>query len=111
MYAEEQFLTKKFGEIYASWAAKTPAFIPSLGKWNNPDLSFSWKKVLKKEKNGLFAIFLLIYIFNCWTSWLMTGEYFTSKSWSLYAMIITGVLYFVLKFIKSGTKWLNEEGR
>lgn len=111
MYAEEQFLTKKFGETYSLWAAKTPAFIPGLNSWNNPDLSFSWKKVLKKEKNGLFAIFLLIYIFNCWTSWLMTGEYFTTKSWSFYAMVFTGVLYFILKFIKSGTKWLDEEGR
>jgi protein-S-isoprenylcysteine O-methyltransferase Ste14 len=111
MFAEEQFLTKKFGEVYSVWAGKTPAFIPSLNKWNNPDLSFSWKKVLKKEKNGLFAIFLLVFIFNCWTSWLITGGFQTFKSWSMYAMIATGILYFILKLIKSNTKWLDEEGR
>ncbi|MBK8627713.1 MAG: DUF1295 domain-containing protein [Saprospiraceae bacterium] len=111
MYAEEQFLTNKFGNIYSTWAAKTPAFIPAFTKWDNPDLSFSWKKVLKKEKNGLFAIFLLVFIFNCWTQWLSTGDYMTQKTWSLYVMVATGVLYFILKFIKSGTTWLDEEGR
>ena len=30
MYAEEQFLVGKFGEIYASWAKITPAFILSM---------------------------------------------------------------------------------
>lgn len=111
MYAEEQFLTKKFGEKYSIWASKTPAFIPDLSKWQNASLTFSWKKVLKKEKNGLFAIFLLIFIFNCWTSWHITGAWLTSKTWSLVLVIITGILYFILKFIKSGTDWLNETGR
>lgn len=111
MYAEEQFLTKKFGSVYSNWANVTPAFIPSFGLWNNPDLSFSWKKVLKKEKNGLFAIFLLIFIFDCWTSYLTTGQWLTAKIWSFCAMLVTGVIYFVLKFIKSGTQWLDEEGR
>lgn len=111
MYAEEQFLTKKFGDVYHEWAAKTPAFIPKFALWNNPDLSFSWKKVLKKEKNGLFAIFLLIYIFNCWTHFLTKNDFIQEKEWSLYLMIITGVLYFVLKIIKSNTQLLDEQGR
>ena len=29
MYAEEQFLRRKFGTVYTDWAAHTPAFIPS----------------------------------------------------------------------------------
>ncbi|MBK8348070.1 MAG: DUF1295 domain-containing protein [Saprospiraceae bacterium] len=111
MYAEEQFLTKKFGEKYTAWASVTPAFIPDISKWHNPDLSFSWKKVLKKEKNGLFAIFLLVFIFNCWLTWLSNGQFITQKSWSIWSMIITGVLYFILKGLKSGTKMLEEEGR
>ena len=111
MYAEEQFLTRKFGSQYIEWAAKTPAFIPALGQWKNPDLTFSWKKVLKKEKNGLFAIFLLIFIFNCWSSYLTADLWFTSKDWSTYTMVATGVLYFILKFIKSKTSLLEEAGR
>lgn len=111
MYAEEQFLANKFGNVYIFWASNTPAFIPDIKKWNNPDLSFSWKKVLKKEKNGLFAIFLLVFIFDCWTHWLRTGVYLSPKSWSLNLMIITGFIYFILKYIKSCTVWLDEDGR
>lgn len=111
MYAEEQFLTRKFGEKYTAWAAVTPAFIPSFSNWTSANLTFSWKKVLKKEKNGLFAIFLLVLIFNCWTSWLTSNQWLTNKTWSINAAILTGLFYFVFKFIKSGTTWLNEDGR
>jgi protein-S-isoprenylcysteine O-methyltransferase Ste14 len=111
MYAEEAFLTRKFGETYSKWASVTPAFIPNFSKWNSTDMSFSLKKVLKSEKNGLFAIFLLVFVFNCWSSFLMEDQMMTSKSWSTYAMVITGILYFVLKMIKSNTKLLQEEGR
>ncbi len=111
MYAEEQFLTRKFGEQYLTWAASTPAFVPDLSKFNSSNLGFSWKKVLKKEKNGLFAVFLVIYLLNCWISYLTIGQYYSDKSWSLWAMILSGVLYFVLKFLKSSTKVLDEEGR
>jgi protein-S-isoprenylcysteine O-methyltransferase Ste14 len=30
MFAEEQFLRKKFGDVYLRWADKTPAFVPNL---------------------------------------------------------------------------------
>jgi len=59
MFAEEQFLRKKFGDSYLEWAENTPAFIPNFKNFRRPALSFSWKKVLKKEKNGVFAVFLL----------------------------------------------------
>ncbi|MFZ1750811.1 MAG: isoprenylcysteine carboxylmethyltransferase family protein [Saprospiraceae bacterium] len=111
MYAEENFLINKFGDKYLQYASKTPAFIPAIGQWKAPDMYFSWKKVLKKEKNGLFAIFLLIFLFNCWVNWLSNGEILTSKSWSIYTMIATGVLYFVLKFVKYNTKFLEEVDR
>ena len=111
MYAEEQFLTRKFGNQYTEWASQTPAFIPSFSKFNGAQLSFSWKKVLKKEKNGLFAVFLVIYLMNCWVAYLTTGAYYSTKSWSLWAMVISGVLYFVLKMFKSYTKVFDEDGR
>ncbi|HRC67928.1 MAG TPA: isoprenylcysteine carboxylmethyltransferase family protein, partial [Bacteroidales bacterium] len=38
MFAEEQFLRRKFGSAYTDWADKTPAFIPNFGKYipSNP---------------------------------------------------------------------------
>ena len=63
MYAEEQFLRRKFGDTYLRWAERTPAFIPCLKRFRPTDLPFSWKKVIKKEKNGVFALSVQ----NCWT--------------------------------------------
>lgn len=111
MYAEEQFLTNKFGETYLSWASVTPAIIPAFRVWKGPALRFSWKKVVKKEKNGLFAIFLLLWLLQCWQEYLQTGEWLSPKKWSFYCMILTGVLYFVLKWMKMTSRWLEEEGR
>ena len=56
MYAEEAFLTDKFGSIYTDWAAITPAFWPKISQWKGSDLTFSWKKVLKKELSFLNSI-------------------------------------------------------
>ncbi|MCE2788603.1 MAG: isoprenylcysteine carboxylmethyltransferase family protein [Saprospiraceae bacterium] len=111
MYAEEQFLTKKFGETYLSWASVTPAFIPAFRVWRGPELRFSWKKVLKKEKNGLFAIFLLLWMFQCWQEFLQTGQWMAEKKWSFSLMIASGIVYFALKWIKMSSRWLEEEGR
>ena len=64
MYAEESFLRNKFGDSYLNWANTLPAFIPSLKNFTSPNNSFSLKKVLKSEKNGLAAIFVLFWIFK-----------------------------------------------
>jgi protein-S-isoprenylcysteine O-methyltransferase Ste14 len=111
MFAEEQFLRKKFGEIYINWANSTPAFIPCFKKYKKPTLKFSWKKVFKKEKNGLFALFLLILVFNTIKFYLETGKYITTDKWLIYTTIVSGVLYFILKILKRRTQIFNEEGR
>src|SRR6218665_729176 len=64
MFAEEAFLRRKFGNVYLDWAAKTPAFVPALRVPSKAKYPFSIKKVLKKEKNGVAALFLLFYVFE-----------------------------------------------
>ncbi len=107
MFAEEQFLRKKFGTKYLDWSIKTPAFIPSFKNFKKSDLPFSWKKVLKKEKNGLFALFLIFCVFN------IAGEFIESATDYNYFLIgmsvLTGISYLVLKFLKKRTNLLTEE--
>jgi protein-S-isoprenylcysteine O-methyltransferase Ste14 len=111
MYTEEQFLIRKFGERYSTWAARTNAFFPGFAHYQKPDLAFSWKKVLKKEKNGVFALFLTFYLFE------LVGAYASDPGWTfeptlmLYLTLVSGVLYLILKIIKKKTAWLNEAGR
>jgi protein-S-isoprenylcysteine O-methyltransferase Ste14 len=109
MFAEEQFLRKKFGDVYTNWASRTPAFIPSFKNFIKPDLPFSWKKVLKKEKNGLVAVFLIFLLFY-WTGCYFSNEPLTDY-FLIYFTVFTVVLYLVLKYVKKYSKVLDEEGR
>ena len=109
MFSEEQFLRKKFGTIYTNWASRTPAFFPRFNQFVKPSLPFSWKKVLKKEKNGLVAVFLLFFIFYA-TRQYIRNEPMEDK-FLLYGCIGSIVLYIILKYFKKYTKVLDEEGR
>ncbi len=109
MFAEEQFLRNKFGDAYKNWASKTPAFIPDFSLFVKPSIWFSWKKVMKKEKNGYAALFLVFYLFY------ITGEYSEGEephnNLLLSACIASLVIYFILKLIKKKSNWLDEDGR
>jgi protein-S-isoprenylcysteine O-methyltransferase Ste14 len=50
MFAEEQFLRKKFGDVYLEWASKTPAFFPAFNKFQKDKRRFSWRKIFRHEK-------------------------------------------------------------
>jgi protein-S-isoprenylcysteine O-methyltransferase Ste14 len=109
MYAEEQFLRRKFGTAYTDWADGKPAFIPSFKHFVKPKYPFSWKKVLRNEKNGVAALFILFAAFDA------LGEYLTGRGdynyWLLGACALSIILYFILKYLKHCTKVLNTEGR
>lgn len=109
MYAEEQFLRKKFGEKYIKWSENVPAFIPKLKNFKKPDLPFSWRKVLKKEKNGLFALFLIFTVFD------ISGEVVKNQNQYNYYLIaitfLTGIGYIILTYINKKTKILNTPDR
>jgi len=100
MYAEESFLISKFGNEYIEWSKATPAFIPSFKHYKKAKYPFCIGKVLKKEKNGLAAIFLLFWLFEC------AGDLIEYKSLKIefdfwfYGAVIGTILYFILKIMK-----------
>lgn len=109
MYAEEQFLRRKFGNTYLDWADQTPAFIPRIRQFKPSSLLFSWKKVAKKEKNGVFALFLLFSLFDFIAAWQTDA---VSVNRILLVMtLVSGIAYVVLKYIKKRTRLLDEQGR
>ncbi len=109
IFAEEQFLAGKFGSDYESWAEKTPCILPRFSQYKAPALAFSWKKVVKKEKNGLLALLIVFSLFDIVGEWLV-GE--PPKYIPL--AIFTGVVlvaYLLLKYLKRHTSLLDEAGR
>lgn len=109
IHAEEQYLTPKFGEKYIRWADKTPCFIPNFKGYVKPALKFSWKKVIKQEKNGLAALLLVFSIMD------IVGEAVMNEppKYMIIAVITAVVLvaYFIIKYIKHNTLLLEETGR
>lgn len=111
IFAEEQFLRKKFGKPYLDWASKTPAFVPNTGNFVKPSLTFSWRKVLRKEKNGIFAIFFVIFLFECIGDAIQTKTFILTYDFWFFAMLLSGIFYLMLKLLIKKTTWLDDPGR
>jgi protein-S-isoprenylcysteine O-methyltransferase Ste14 len=109
MLAEEQYLRKKFGQIYTDWAEHTPAFIPALNQFSRPRISFSLKKVLKKEKNGVMALFVIFAFFDIFGEIIEHHRDF--NYYLLGACGLSLLMYGLLKYLKHHTSVLHEEGR
>ena len=111
MAAEENFLRGKFSNDYLLWSGNTPAFVPKLSNWEKPSIPFSWKKVLKKEKNGLLATFAVFYIMLSLKNYFINGNPKPPFDWMFYATAASAIVYFILKLIKNNTNYLDEEDR
>ena len=108
MYAEESFLIQKFGDTYLDWAKNTPAFIPSFKYYQKAKYPFSIKKALKKEKNGLAAVFLIFWVFS-FTGKMVKGKAIEFEFW-FYGALASTMIYIVLKIVKK-QKLLDEINR
>ena len=110
MFAEEQFLKGKFGEQYQKWSMTAPPFFPKLKGWQKADLEFSFKNVLKREYNGLFAVGISFAYLNVFKNYLATRVFNISDFW-LYTLAVTFVIFLVLRSLKKKTRILHVDGR
>jgi len=109
MFAEEQFLRGKFGDMYLNWAKTLPPFVPHFKNFKKPELSFSWRKVLKKEKNGFAAMFLIFALFDISGKFIQGQDDYNFVF--IYGTVLGIVLYAILKFLTKRTSMLDEKGR
>jgi protein-S-isoprenylcysteine O-methyltransferase Ste14 len=110
MFAEEQFLRKKFGDIYLDWAKKTPALFPKFSLYKKSDLQFSLKNVLKREYNGFFGLVFIMTLFRVIGFAIITKQFYLDKHWLL-IFSIGFIIFILLKMLKKFTKVLNVKGR
>ena len=110
MFAEEEFLRKKFGEDFVKWSEKTPAFIPDFAKWKKPRLPFSWKMVLKREYSGFLGIIVAFVSIKFCADFLAENELVFRKS-SIAFLAFGFIVYFTLLFLRKKTKLLHIEKR
>ena len=100
VFAEEEFLRKKFGDAYLEWTVRTPIFIPYKPKWQKSDSPFLWRKVLKQEKNGFLALFLVFFIFDLLGSRIDNQQWLINKPWLLAMVIVSITAYLLIKLLK-----------
>jgi len=109
IFAEEQFLHRKFGDGYTQWANVTPAFFPNFKLFRKPNLSFSWKKTLREEKNSILALFLIFSFYDVLGEWLERKNQY--DIFLLVACAISIIFYGILQYLKKKTQILNVQNR
>ena len=110
IFAEEQFLKKKFGVAFLQWAKDTPIFFPKLKNYQSPDLPFSIKNILKREYTGFFVIITAFTIIDLLEDYFDKGYFQIEMEWKI--IFIFGLLsYLLLRYLKKNTNLLKEEGR
>ena len=88
MYAEENFLIKKFKNQYIDWSNNVPTFIPKLRGYKKALLKFNLRKILVREYSnisGIFIGYILIYQFSIFI-----------KDWDNYLNINVKLIFFIV---------------
>ena len=110
MFAEEQFLRRKFGDVYDKWSETVSAFIPFSLKYIRPNLPFSVKNVLKREYNSFVNIFAIFIILDLCRNYFLSERIYVTGMW-IWLFIAAGVIWLVVRTIEKRTHWLDVEGR
>ncbi|MBA4321679.1 MAG: lipid A Kdo2 1-phosphate O-methyltransferase [Odoribacter sp.] len=110
MFAEEQFLRRKFGEAYDKWSETVSSFIPGFSGYIPPKLSFSVRNVLKREYNSFVNIFVIFTLLDLARNYFISGRIFLTTLW-LYMIIGSVLLWIIIRTIHKKTRWLAVEGR
>jgi protein-S-isoprenylcysteine O-methyltransferase Ste14 len=113
--AEENFLKQRFGAVYESWAARTPAIVPNVRLWHRPALGFSLRTVLRREFHGFFATTVALVTIEFGND--IVGQGMTPAHWVRvdypWVMLLAGatIVYLALRLIRHRTDWLVVPGR
>lgn len=110
MFAEEQFLRKKFGDIYDKWSENVHSFIPFSFRYIPPKLPFSVRNVLKREYNSFVNIFLIFVILDLFRNYILTGSIYLTTVWG-YLSVSAFIIWLIVRTIHKRTKWLEVTGR
>ena len=110
MFAEEAYLREKFGADFEQWAARTPAIVPAISRWQAPELPFSLKNVLRREYNNFFGIVFTLFLIKSVSAYLSQGKFTPAPVWCGF-FAASFLIWITLRTLKRNTEWLRVEGR
>ncbi len=106
MFAEEEFLRRKFGKAFEQWAQQTPAIIPNFRQYRPAIHPFSVRKVLRQEYPGWVNLPLSFFVLEL----LYAAFHPTAPVHTLwgYATIGMALVAFLLRWLKYHTQLLQD---
>ncbi|MCJ7448103.1 MAG: isoprenylcysteine carboxylmethyltransferase family protein [Bacteroidales bacterium] len=110
MFAEEQFLRRKFGDVYDKWSETVSAFIPIFSKFIPPKLTFSVRNVLRREYHSFFIVFIIFTLLDLFRNYFLTEKIYLTRIW-MYLFISAAFVWIVIRMIDKLTKWMEVKGR
>ena len=110
IFAEEQFLRRKFGEAYDTWAFRVKAVIPNFKNHKTSNLSFSFRNVLKREYNSVTNVFIVFAVLDVFRNIAITGRVYMEPLYMGF-LIAAGIFWCIVRYMVKRTKFLYVEGR
>ncbi len=110
IFAEEQYLRRKFGDAYDTWAFRVKAVIPGFRHYKKPALPFSFRIVLKREYNSLSNLLIVFAFLDLIRNMAVTGRVYLEP---LYITLLIAALLFwaVVRYLVKRTHFLDVDGR
>jgi protein-S-isoprenylcysteine O-methyltransferase Ste14 len=109
-YAEEDFLLRRFGARFLSWARATPAFVPRVSAWRPPALAFRWRTALKREYRTVCATLMGFALLDYAEDAVALGRFeYEAEATALLAC--TALAFIAVRLVDKRTRWLHLEGR
>ena len=110
MFAEEQFLRRKFGEIYDRYSETVKSVIPRFSGFQKPALTFSVKSVLGREYNSFVNIFIIFLLLDLLRNYFLSERIWVTPMW-MYICIPAGLIWVVLRILHKKTTLISVSGR
>jgi protein-S-isoprenylcysteine O-methyltransferase Ste14 len=110
MFAEEQYLRRKFADSYDKWSEKVKAVLPGFKNYIPPKLTFSLRTVFRREYNSFINIFVIFALLDVSRNFIVSGQIYINPLWAWLAAGAV-VIWITLRTIHKNTSWLTVEGR
>lgn len=109
MFAEEEFLRRKYRSRYVRWASRTPAIVPSFARFAPASLPFSLRTVLRREYPGVLGLAFAFTLLALLRRFGSHGDWAIPVGW-WFLLGASALLYLTLRTLKHAGR-LDVPGR
>jgi protein-S-isoprenylcysteine O-methyltransferase Ste14 len=106
MFAEEEFLRRRFGQPFLDWAAATPTFLPRWSHWRAPEQAFDVRKVLRREYPAAVGILAAFAVLELSVHLVVERRWRFDLPWDV-ALLVAVLLAAALRTLKRHTRLLK----